>query len=141
MAYRKALALAPNRQLSRALLGSVLMEMGKSNYAIAQLRQLPADYLFRLVVEAILYARQGNRAASDAALKRAQLLNGDSSHYQYADVHAQRGETDEAFASLDRAWAFRDPGLATMKSDFWLRPIRSDPRFAAFLQKMNFPSA
>ena len=139
-AYRKALALAPNRQLIRAYLGVTLMEMGKFDEALAQYRQLPADYLFRLVGESILYARQANRAASEAALKRAQLVNGDSSHYQYAEVHAQRGETDEAFASLDRAWAFHDPGLAIMKSDPFMRPIRGDPRFAAYLRKMNFPA-
>ena len=138
--YRKALALAPNRQLVRAILGATLLEMGKFDDALAQFRQLPADYLFRLVGESILYARQGNRAASEAALKRAQVLNGDSAHYQYADVHAQRGEIDEAFASLDRAWAFHDPGLAIMKRDRWLRPIEADPRFAAFLRKMNFPA-
>jgi serine/threonine-protein kinase len=139
--YRKALALAPNRQLIRAYLGLILMEMGKFPDAVAQFRQLPADYLFRLVGESILYARQGNRAASDAALKRAQVVYGDSSHYQYAEVHAQRGETDESFASLDRAWSFRDPGLAIMKTDPLVRPIRGDPRFAALLAKMNFPGA
>jgi tetratricopeptide (TPR) repeat protein len=116
------------------------MEMGKFDDAVAQFRQLPADYLFRLVGESILYARQGNRAASDAALKRAQLLNGDAAHYQYAEIHAQRGETDEAFASLDRAWAFRDPGLAIMKGDPFLRPIKGDPRYAAYLRKLNFPA-
>ena len=104
------------------------------------LRQLPADYLFRLVGEAIIYGRQGNRAASDAALKRAQAVNGDAAHYQYADIHAQRGETDETFASLEKAWAFRDPGLAIMKRDSFLRPVRSDPRFASFLKRMNFPA-
>ena len=139
--YRKALALAPKRQLLRAYLGMILVELGKFADADAQFRQLPADYLFRLVGESILYARQGNRAASDAALKRAQLLNGDAAHYQYAEIHAQRGEADEACASLDRAWSFRDPGLAIMKSDPLLRPSSGDPRDAAFLRKMNFPAA
>ena len=139
-AYRKGLALAPNRQLLRAYVGMILMELGKFPDALAQYRQLPADYLFRLIGESMLYARQGNRAASDAALKRAQQLNGDAAHYQYAEVHAQRGETEEAFASLDRAWSFRDPGLAIMKTDPFMRPIRGDPRFAALLAKMNFPA-
>ena len=139
--YRKALALAPNRQLVRAYLAMTLVQMGKFDDAAAQFRQLPADYLFRLVGESILYARQGNRAASDAALKRAQLVNGDAAHYQYAEIHAQRGETEEAFASLDQAWSFRDPGLAIMKTDPLVRPIRGDPRFSALLAKMNFPAA
>jgi len=138
--YRKALALAPNRRLIRAFLAVTLNEMGKAEEGLALLRQLPPGYLFRLVGEAIIYGRQGNRTASDAALKHAQAVNGDAAHYQYADIHAQRGEADEAFASLERAWSFRDPGLAIMKRDPFLRPIRSDPRFASFLKRMNFPA-
>ena len=139
-AFRKAIALAPNRRLIRAFLAITLNELGKADEGLALLRQLPADYLFRLVGEAIVYGRQGNRAASDAALEHAQAVNGDAAHYQYADIHAQRGEADEAFASLERAWSFRDPGLAIMKRDPLLRPIRNDPRFAAFLKRMNFPA-
>jgi serine/threonine-protein kinase len=140
-AYRKVLALKPKALLDRAFYAITLSYRGKFDEALAQFRQLPPDYLFRLVGESIQFARQGNRAASDAALQRLQKVYGDSSNYQYADIHAQRGEKDEAFASLDRAWSFRDPGLAYMKSDVWLAPIRSDPRFTAFLRKMNFPSA
>jgi len=139
-AYRKALQLAPNLLLDRAFLGSSLLEERKPDEALAEFKKLPSDYLFRLLGESILFERQGNRSASDAALRRAQQINGDAAHYQYADIHAQRGEKDEAFASLDRAWTFHDPGLAYMKSDRWLSPIRSDPRYSALLAKMNFPA-
>jgi serine/threonine-protein kinase len=137
---RKALALAPNLLLARAFLGASLMEMGKFREAEAEFQKLGADNLFRLVGEAILYWRQGNRSASDAALQHAQQTSGDDAHYQYAEVHAQRGEKDQAFAALDRAWSFRDPGLAIMKSDYWLGPLRDDARFSAFLRRMNFPA-
>jgi serine/threonine-protein kinase len=139
-AYRKALQLAPNLLLDRAFLGLSLLEERKPDEALAEFKKLPSDYLFRLLGESILFERQGNRSASDAALRRAQQINGDAAHYQYADIHAQRGEKDEAFASLDRAWTFHDPGLAYMKSDRWLSPIRSDPRYSALLAKMNFPA-
>jgi TolB-like protein len=139
-AYRKALALAPNLILARALLGWDLMNMGKVNEARAEFGRLQPDYLFRLVGEAILFARQGNRAASDEALKRAQQKSGDGANYQYAEVYAQRGEKEKAFAALERAWEFRDPGLAFMKTDPWFYPLRADGRFAALLKKMNFPA-
>ena len=139
-AYRKTLELAPNLLIPRAFLGQALSDDGKFDQAMAEFRKLPPDYLFRLLGESILFARQGNRGASDAAFKRAQQVHGDSAHYQYADIHAQRGERNEAFASLDRAWEFRDPGLAYMKSDRLLDPLRSDPRYAALLKKMNFPA-
>jgi len=139
-AYRKTLELAPNLLVARAFYGASLMQGGDPDGALAEFRKLPPDYLFRLLGESILFARQGNRSASDAALQRAQRQYGDSSNYQYADIHAQRGEKDEAFASLDRAWQFRDPGLAYMKGDWMLDPIRSDPRFSTYLAKMNFPA-
>jgi TolB-like protein/Flp pilus assembly protein TadD len=139
-AYRKTLQLAPNLLLARAFLGAALLENGKLDEALAEFRALPTDYLFRLVGESLAFARQANRSASDAALQRARQVYGDAANYQYAEVHAQRGEKDEAFASLDRAWEFRDPGVAYMKGDTWLDPLRSDPRFAALLKKMNFPA-
>jgi serine/threonine-protein kinase len=139
-AYQKALSLAPNRLVNRAFLGTALMELGRFDEARAEFNKLPPDYLFRLVGEAILFARQGNLPASDAALQRAQQTAGDPANYQYAEIYAQRGEKDKAFEALDRAWGFRDPGLAYMYSDGWMRSLRGDPRFAALLQKMNFPT-
>jgi serine/threonine-protein kinase len=139
-AYRKALALAPNLKVYRSFLGLSLMKMGRLDEALTEFRKLPPDYLFRMEGEAMLFARQGNRAASDAALQHAQQVFGDAAHFQYAEVYAQRGEKDRAFAALDRAWNFRDPGLAYLKADDLLAGLRSEPRFTALLRKMNFPA-
>ena len=139
--YRRALALVPNQLRARAFLGGVLSAMGKFDEAASELKKLPADNLFKLVSEAIMFERQGNRVASDAAFARARQVHGENANYQYAEIYAQRGEKDQAFAALDRAWSFRDPGLAVMKSDGWLVPLRGDPRFIALLRNMNFPLA
>lgn len=139
-AFRKSLALAPNQIVSRATLGGALYMAGKDNEALVELRKLPPDNLFRLVGEALIAAKQGNRAASDAAIQRATRIYGEAADYQYAQTYAQRGEKDRAFAFLDSAWTIRDPGLAGVKTDPWLEPLRSDPRFAALLRKMNFPA-
>ena len=137
---RKASALAPDRLLIRKDAAESLVFLGRTQEAVAQLRGLPPDYMFRLLIEAIIYAREGNRAASDTALQRMRQINGDTANYQYAEIYAQRGDKDQAFDALERAWAFRDPGVAYMNSDIWFNPIRSDPRFAALLRKMNFPA-
>ena len=139
-AFRRAIELAPNVKRNHALLGIALMQLGKPAEALAELRTMPSESLFRNVGEAILFARQGNRAASDTAIQQAQQVFGDAANYQYAEIYAQRGETDRAFAALDRAWEFRDPGLAWLKTDDLFAPIQADPRFAALLQKMNFPA-
>ena len=46
---------------------------------------------------------------------------------------------DHAFAWLDRAYAQRDPGLASLKGDPLLKNLEKDPRYAALLKKMRLP--
>jgi serine/threonine-protein kinase len=59
--------------------------------------------------------------------------------YQIAEIYAWRGQKDQAFAWLDRAYAQRDGGLTSLKSDDLMASLRPDPRFNAFLRKMNLP--
>ena len=72
-----------------------------------------------------------------AALRASQLAHGFS--VQVAQVHAFRGENDQAFEWLDRSFQNRDPGMMRLKVDPLLRKLRGDPRYAALLAKMNLP--
>ena len=72
-------------------------------------------------------------------LRAMQQRYGDAAHYQYGEIYAQLGTTDQAFAELELAWEARDPGLAGIRVDPFLDPIRRDPRFAAIEAKLNFP--
>jgi hypothetical protein len=56
-----------------------------------------------------------------------------------AQAYAWRGQPDEAFAWLDRAYAQRDGGLAEVKYDPLLRDLRLDPRYAELLNKLGLP--
>jgi hypothetical protein len=60
--------------------------------------------------------------------------------YQIAEVYAFRGQSDEAFVWLDRAYAKHDDGLIHTKVDPLLKSPHNDPRFAAFLKKLNLPT-
>jgi len=46
---------------------------------------------------------------------------------------------DKAFEWLDRAYAQRDGGLIFTKVDPLLKSLHNDPRYAAFLKKLNLP--
>ena len=59
--------------------------------------------------------------------------------YQIAQVHAFRGEANEAFAWLERAYAQKDPGLPDIKGDPLVAGLKSDPRYAALLKKLRLP--
>jgi hypothetical protein len=60
----------------------------------------------------------------------------DPDNLQIARLNAFRGETDEAFLELNKAV---DAGnqLFELKYDRYFEPLRSDPRFAALLRKVN----
>ena len=63
---------------------------------------------------------------------------GESSSYQIAEVYAQWGDADNAMSWIERGYNIRDPGLQYVNLDSLFDLIREDPRFQAFLQKMNF---
>jgi len=59
--------------------------------------------------------------------------------YQIAEVHAWRGERDEAFNWLERAYTQHDGTLVQIKFDPLFAKLRADPRFSAMLTKMGLP--
>ena len=60
--------------------------------------------------------------------------------YQIAQIYAHRGDVEQAFAWLDRAYEQRDSGLGLyLKGDPLLENLRSDPRYVELLRKMNLP--
>jgi serine/threonine-protein kinase len=138
---QKAIQLAPTISRTHSTLGLCLMQLGRTADAEAEYRKAAPDEVYRLVGEAILFARLANSAASDQALERTRKIYGDTASYQYAEIYAQRGDKERAFAALDHAWAIHDPGLTTLRVDFLLDPLRSDPRFAAMEKRLDFPPA
>jgi hypothetical protein len=59
--------------------------------------------------------------------------------WEIADAYAYRGELEQAFAWLDRAYNQRDSGLYLIKADPFFGKLKGDPRYKAFLRKMNLP--
>jgi hypothetical protein len=53
-------------------------------------------------------------------------------------IEAALGNRDQAFEYLDAALSVRDARLALLKVDPKWDALRSDPRFAATLRRMNF---
>jgi TolB-like protein len=70
--------------------------------------------------------------------RQAQRKNGYSSSYGIAMLYADLGDKDQAFWWLNTAYQERD-GLTSLKTDFSLDPIRSDPRFAELVRKVGLP--
>jgi serine/threonine-protein kinase len=137
-AARRSLQIAPDRLRVRGVLGNSLVMLNKPAEAEAEFRNLePADYR-RLVGLSVLAARADNRAEALANLDALKRRYGDAAHYQYGEIHAQLGAVDEALGELRLAMAARDPGMAAIRVDPFLDPLRRDARFAAIEAKLKF---
>jgi hypothetical protein len=60
--------------------------------------------------------------------------------YQYASIYAQKGDMPIALDWLDTAYQLKDPGLAWLKVDLLLDPLRAEPRFQEIERKLKFPN-
>jgi len=136
-AGRKASELAP--KASRVWAGNSLVMMDRPREALAQFAAMAPDDPFRLTGEALVAARTGDPAGAERMIDQMYKKLGLTIGFQAAQVHAQLGKTDEAFADLQNALDVRDGGLLYLKMDPLLDPIRGDPRYAALVSKLNFP--
>jgi serine/threonine-protein kinase len=138
-AGRKALELAPERRFAHIWIGDALLLLGQTSEAKAEYEAIGADNPFRLARLALLAARTGDRAGAERTTAQMMQLYGASTSFQYCEIYAQLGDKDRAFAELDKATQAKDSGLAYLKMDPFLDPIRGDPRYAALLRRLNFP--
>src|SRR5262249_60607771 len=76
------------------------------------------------------------------SLKKTQRISGKAhvSHYRIAQLCAELGNKDRAFASLAEAFSAHDPMLIFLKVDPAYDGLRSDPRFAALVQRSGLSS-
>jgi tetratricopeptide (TPR) repeat protein len=138
-AGRKTLELAPDLRNAHTWIAYALIMLGRTKEAAAEVREIPAGEPFRLTAEGFMAARSGGRAAAQQKIAEMRKLLGDVWAYQYAQIHAQSGDKDAAFAELAKALEAKDPGLIYLKHDPFLDPIRSDPRFGALIKSLDFP--
>ena len=136
-AARRTLEISPTFTLAHYWLGIVLLVRHQPETALAEMLK-EANDAPRLGGSSMAYFALGSKADSDAAL--AAMLNKDAAHpYLIAQVYAFRGESDEAFKWLDRAYVQKDPSLVLVKSQPMFSKLEGDARYKAFLRKMNLP--
>ena len=136
---RRSLHLSPDRQRVRSFLANSLLALNKAAEAEAEYRKLePTDYR-RLLGQAMLALQAGDRTSAMNNLRAMKQRYGDSAHFQYGEIYAQLGLSEQAISELESALAKRDPGMQRIRVDPFLDPIRRDPRFAAIEAKLNFP--
>ena len=139
---RKALELFPNDAAANGFLARALFAVGRHREAIEQSRHAltlvpgapPSTELARLL------ARAGQQREARQIIAQAIKAR---EHGQYvsapglAAAYAALGQKDQAFAWLQKGYAEHDTDMEWLRVAQAFDPLRSDPRFTAFLRKMN----
>jgi tetratricopeptide (TPR) repeat protein len=132
---KKARELNPDVWPGPIQLSKIYIMQGRPQDALSEIELI--DYaLERAYLYPIAYDALGRKKESDTALRKL-IANYPESAYAIAQVYAFRNQSDEAFEWLDRAYAQRNSGLISTKVNPLLKSLHKDPRFAAFLKKLN----
>lgn len=137
-AGRKVLEVAPKQLTAHAQIGNSLIALNQLESAMAEFRQMPPDHPLRMAGEGMIAARMGDIKLADQIVARMRALVGPA-RYQYGQIYTQSGNLDRAFPEFEKAAAAKTPGMIYFKADPLIEPIRSDPRYAGLLRRLNFP--
>ena len=138
-AGHKAMALAPERHDPHIYVGDALLLLGQPARARADYAAIGTDDPYRPARLALFAARTGDRGGAGRIIAQMKQQYGATASYQYGQIYAALGDKDRAFAEFENAIGAKDSGLVYLKKDPFLDPIRSDPRYAALLRRLNFP--
>ena len=137
----QVLEMDPNFAFAYALLGQIRCMQHRLDEAVEALRRSFAVFPVSSTLTWLGWAlaQSGNVGEARALLSRRHVT---VEHAYvpascFAWTHLGLGEIDDAFAWMERAIEQFDPMMTPIKSYPHLDPIRSDPRFAALLRKMN----
>lgn len=130
--FEKVLLISPTYEGIRDYMGDILVKEGRYREAIEEYNKADIDE----VGLAIAYALLGDSKKSAEHLAKLPL---NRLYFRLARIHAMTGKIDKAFTALDSAYARRSPNFVFFKTDPLLTNLRKDPRYTAFLKKLNLP--
>jgi TolB-like protein/DNA-binding winged helix-turn-helix (wHTH) protein/Tfp pilus assembly protein PilF len=141
---RKTLEIDPNFAHAHFHFGMTYLREGTFAEAIAEFQKAATlspnvtDYKGGL---GYAYARAGKRAEARKVLNELKERSRRRyvSWFYIAVIYAGLNEKDQAFTCLEKAYAQHEQGFVVMNREPMFDPLRSDPRFADLLLRMNLP--
>jgi serine/threonine protein kinase/tetratricopeptide (TPR) repeat protein len=140
--YRKTLEIDPNYLLAHSFLGMTYTAKSMYKEGMAQLEKALAISPGNPLPLAWLGYTYGVAARREEAERVLDHLN-ELSKQKYVPAHSMAlvytalGEKDQAFEWLQKSYEERSIGIFALKLDPACDPLRSDPRFADLLRRMN----
>jgi TolB-like protein len=136
--YKKLLEINPKFPRAHIFLGKVYLMEGKSQLVLTEMLQEEDEAWQNFGLILAYYDLQLKKKA-DSLLTRYIVDFEKENEFQIAEIYAYHGEKDKAFQWLEKAYATNASRLNYVKGDPLLRSLKSDPRHAAFLKKLNLP--
>ena len=133
---RTVLSLSPGMSSAHYQLGVALLFKHEPKAALAEIEQEKSE-LWRMIGLPLAYCGLGRKADAEQAFKALIGKHAKDGPYNIAYDHAYCGEADQAFAWLDKAVQYQDPGLGEIVAENLFDKIHADPRWPAFLRKLG----
>lgn len=139
---RKTLEMDPNFIPAHQTLGLAYAQKGQFPQALAELKkavEMSANNAYVLALLGYVYGAAGQRPEAEATLVQLQQLSASKyvSPFHLALVHTQLGDFDRTFALLQQAEDEHVFSMLLLKVDPRLDKLRSDSRYATFLQRLG----
>jgi len=139
---RRVLQINPNFEQAHWALGLAHVGQAKMEEAVAELQKAIALSGGNSVYVTGLgdaYALGGNKAEAIRLRRQLEQRTTYVSPYWMATLQAALGEQDLALVFLEKAFAERNGGLIWLGADPRMDSLRSDPRFAALIERVGVP--
>ena len=133
---RRAAELAPGIVEVRTHQALALIHLGRLDEGERVLAEEPGEP-YRMVGTALLRSRRGDQAGHRAVMDEFVARFGAEMPGYAAVQYALAGETEPAFAWLERAVERRDAAAAWMKTNNGYRSLHADPRWPALLRRLG----
>lgn len=133
--WKEAIRIRPFDDVLHRHLGLALIETGDVDGVLAALEKEHSNG-HRLNGFALMYESMGDNERSKEELEKLIAL-GNRWTYEIAEVHAFRGELDEAFMWMHRAVDRYDGSLSRVIYSPYLNKLREDPRYDGLLERLG----
>jgi len=134
--FEKQIELRPRYHWAYFNSGKAYLFKGDAAQALVQMEKNPPN-VFRGLGLVLVYTTLGREAEAQAELKRLVADEGEQYPIWVAEAYGWRGNKDQAFEWLEKAYVQKDIGLSYLLGNRVFESLWDDPRWVKLLQKLK----
>ena len=134
--FEKQIELRPQYHWAYFNLGKAYLFRGDAAQALVEIERNPSN-VYRELGLVLAYTTLGRPADSQSALDILVSEYGERNPAWIAEAYSWRGEKNQAFDWLEKAYMQKDVGLAYLLGSNVFEGLWNDPRWVELLQKLN----